>query len=813
LPRKSPRRMSKLTLAIAATAGAFGILLAILVVVLMDRHQPLPPDSRASRESHGPKEPPLVRESPPQDPAPPRAPVPGNPASGALPAAKAFIDYDHQIEQVVARCNLAGIVATVLLHSNRAPEHDELQDRIRAYDRELKMLVAKRAEQTPGIADAVVPSHFEGGDRIVAFAGKTLDPLNTAPFAEDLKAWLGRFRAGVSEQAILFRDSLSMPLEMRFPERTKELSALTVKLGVILGDSRGPEPAPVSSAASADSAAGATSAAPAPVEAFPPLLVAELRSRLASVHPYYRSLLGAEDSARLDALAVAARGTMGDFEFVKFRVLPLLNRGAVEYAEFGGRVADLEPKLIEGGTAVDILHFKDGRKLEGSLEEETEETVKLRSRFGSVKFPRSEIARIEKGKGSGVELRARYAAAKGKKEELLALGIWCKDHGLTQGKELAWWSVLLLDPGQERCRAELGLEKTPGASDPTVQVKDGKIEWNGKTYTFDELRRELESLGYVLLNGVWCEKVVRTFKIDNLYKDEGKYLILGSGPGVRTRTENREETVYSVATKSWGTRTKQVTLGRYIGGGPPNGTVHLQIDSPGDLIECRVKARSQVARTGDSVTVSVVADPSDLAPKVLYSLSAPGELWPTYDASDKVRGLPRFCIRAQVTGGGMFLPCDSTTQGVLEVRFTYGKPLERLNDTLGARREGAPLGLNPAAPAPVRKTGNLRVEEVVNGAAESACARPTLGEVMAEMRRVTDGLVYTREVTAPIRFSQLAVAIHDPLAPRLEELPQAEQTLMTSWFGGLGQSDRKEFAIFYGLWCCRTRYIQRPSGR
>jgi hypothetical protein len=804
-PDRARKGLSGLTLAILGASGVLVLLAAILVAVLVRRNETPPEKPPAARVK-------------PEAPAPPRGPATGRDATPAAPkapppVAKAFVDYDHQIEQVISRCNLAGIVATVLLHTNRAPDHDELQDRIRSYDNELRMLVAKRTEQTP--AAPAAPPHFEGGDRLVEFAGKILDPLHPDPFVEGLKAWLGRFHAGISEEAMVSRASISTPLEMRFPERTKELQVLAHKIGIILGESNHSEPPPSAPVANLPPARPPP---PPAVEPIPASLLAELRGRLASVNPYYRTLLGAEDSARLATLLDAGRGTFEDLDFLRFKALPLLNQGAAEMAEFAGRVSELEAKMVEGGAAVDVIHFKDGRKIEGTLEEETDEWVKLKSRFGSAKFPRTDIARLEKGKGSGVEFRSRYSAARGKKDELVALVTWCKERNLAPAKELCCWAALLLDPGQERCRAELGLERTPVAADPGVLLKEGKIEWSGRLLTAEELRRELVSLGFVLVNGQWCQKVARTFKIDNLYRDEGKYLLLGTSAGIQNRVENREDTYYSVATRSWGTRLKQVSLGRYIGGTSAPGVAHLQIDSPGEVIECRVKARSQVVKTGDSVTVSVVADPADLSPKILYNLAVPGEISPWVDVSEKVRGLTKIYVRAQTMGGGMFLPCDSNTLGVLEVRFTYGKPLDRLNATLGTRRDAVapppgPVARVPAAPEAGRANTDAYAEQTVHTAAESASVRTSLVEVMAEMRRQTEGLIFSREVLSPPRFAQVAGRIRDPLVPRIEDSPNGEQTPYTAWFATLGESDRKEFAIFYGLWCARARYLQRSLGR
>jgi hypothetical protein len=65
--------------------------------------------------------------------------------------------------------------------------------------------------------------------------------------------------------------------------------------------------------------------------------------------------------------------------------------------------------------------------------------------------------------------------------------------------------------------------------------------------------------------------------------------------------------------EAWGSSTKQVILGRYIGGSAGSGVAHLQVDFPGEVIDGRVRAKSQVVRTGNTVTVWVAGDRKEFA--------------------------------------------------------------------------------------------------------------------------------------------------------------------------------------------------------
>src|SRR6185436_2814459 len=160
--------------------------------------------------------------------------------------------------------------------------------------------------------------------------------------------------------------------------------------------------------------------------------------------------------------------------------------------------------------------------VEGVIIEETEETFKVKGRLGTLPVERAKVLRIERGKSAVAEFRTRYEAARGGKTELLKVMAYAREKNLANAKTLTAYAILVLDPGDERCRQEVGLQRNPFIASAEVDplLASEQIEYHGKMYTAEQLRLELKSLGYVQLNGVWCEKVPRVFRVDNLYRDE-----------------------------------------------------------------------------------------------------------------------------------------------------------------------------------------------------------------------------------------------------------------------------------------------------
>jgi serine/threonine protein kinase len=797
--------------------GACGVLtlLVLALAVLVARGDGRPRETSRTETSGIPLD--AADAAPPpaaKKPAP--AGKPGSTAGTNPEAAKSadFVDYRRRLDQALERANMAGIVSTILLHTGRVQEHDDLHRRLLEYEREAKDLVTKMTERGDRVG---LPDRFLAGDRLTSLSGRNLEAGRAAGFAEDLRAWLSHFRAGSVEKAAVLRGTESVVFTMNFPERSKELAALAHLTGVILGEGN----AAVSDSGAASAAKRAPSAAepdpppaeppPPTPEPLPPALLAETAEKLNALHPYYRSILPPEDRDRIQKLFDSARGFPEDVDYLKHRVQgELCARAASEHGGFLARAAELDAKLASGPPAGDVIVFKDGRKIDGTVEEETEVEIKVKVRLGSVRVRRDEILRIERGKGAGLEFRTRFEAARGKKDELQSLLAWCRERNLALQKELVAYTLLALDPGHERARLEEGFVKSSGgawARETEVRLQEGKIEWNGRWYTPDQLRQSLRSLGYVQVNGLWAERVPKEFRIDNLYRDEGKLLLVPTGSAtVVSKIQTERDMQYDIVSKSWVPKTKNVSVARYVGGG----TCHVEITAPGDLVDCRVRAKSVCASAGDGVTVAIVTDPADPAPHTLYSMSVPGENTASFDVSDKVRGRTRFYIRAATRGNGMFLAGDSNDLGVLEVRYTYAKPLERLNAVLGLKREppppvGVPLvGADPRA-------HNDSVETTVRTIARSIAIRPQLTDFLEDMRKATETLYYSRELETPPKYAAAVGQIRDPLSPRWDDVPRESLIAAGTWWAGLSAEERREFAHFYGLWCARARFLKRQN--
>lgn len=127
------------------------------------------------------------------------------------------------------------------------------------------------------------------------------------------------------------------------------------------------------------------------------------------------------------------------------------------------RVALLIFVLAFGVTCVayaEVLILKNGDKIEGKVIEETDEYVKLDTKYGVLKVQKSDIEKREKGDPTIEEYNKKKAELA---EKHFELAMWCKEKGLKEEMKKELESVITLNPDHEGARAELGYIRKDGA--------------------------------------------------------------------------------------------------------------------------------------------------------------------------------------------------------------------------------------------------------------------------------------------------------------------------------------------------------------
>lgn len=376
------------------------------------------------------------------------------------------VNRESQIEELkkairgwVCRLNLAGIATESLRLRGHSDAAGALQERMRTWEGKIAESLSSLLELGERFG---VDPHIQPGDRLVAFAQKDFAALKPSAIDQNvLSPWLRAFRAGLPlEQVVLLRGTQKIELYLQFPEAPPDMLEIA-RLPDIAGTGRYEDPPDVPGGPGT-----------------PPLLAAgpipdgvlkDIEARFAAIPTAYRGMLSPADRGRYEALAKAKAGSADDMAFLSTRlageILPVFER---EVALLRAKAAELETKLKET-TAVDVVHFKDGRKVMGQVLEETAEHVKVKAKLGSITVLKTDIARIERGKGAGLEYPAQLASAPRTSEGMSKLLAWCQSNGLKLEAENTAVLLLLIDPLHE------GARRAAGVARPVLKPAGGPV--------------------------------------------------------------------------------------------------------------------------------------------------------------------------------------------------------------------------------------------------------------------------------------------------------------------------------------------------
>lgn len=169
--------------------------------------------------------------------------------------------------------------------------------------------------------------------------------------------------------------------------------------------------------------------------------------------------------------------------------------------------------LFPGAAAADVVHYKDGRTLEGEILERTAQAVKVKTAFGTITVELSKIDHIETKLTPAQELAARRSATRDDDAAaLFALADWAGEHGLRTERTALLREVIAADPQHPGANEALGRVLVEGTWLDPADVEahlaklaeekraQGLVQYEGEWIPEDEAMRRR---GFVLHDGEW----------------------------------------------------------------------------------------------------------------------------------------------------------------------------------------------------------------------------------------------------------------------------------------------------------------------
>jgi hypothetical protein len=191
---------------------------------------------------------------------------------------------------------------------------------------------------------------------------------------------------------------------------------------------------------------------------------------------------------------------------------PRLVSGALGLA-FGLALAPL--------AAADIVHLKNGQKVEGEIVERNDQKVVVKTKFGNMDLKAADISRIEEKNTPAQEMKARRAAIDATDpDQLFDLYLYAKGENLKAEAASILREIVKLDPDHGAARKALGHVKHKdkwvteaeakklGRTELEAEMKaKGLVEYKGEWLTPEEKSaKEHEARGEVLVDGKWVNK-------------------------------------------------------------------------------------------------------------------------------------------------------------------------------------------------------------------------------------------------------------------------------------------------------------------
>ncbi len=186
--------------------------------------------------------------------------------------------------------------------------------------------------------------------------------------------------------------------------------------------------------------------------------------------------------------------------------------------------------IVAAAAHADIVHLKDGRKVEGEVVEKNASKVVVKTKLGTSEFNSADVDHIEAKKTPEQELAAKRATIDPKNaDQLWDLFVFAKEQKLVAKSKDILKEIIKVNPDHENARKELGFTKVDGKwvseadakkapaaagagssasgeSDADMKAK-GMVQYKGKWMT-PEAKEAAEHAekGEVLIDGQWVNK-------------------------------------------------------------------------------------------------------------------------------------------------------------------------------------------------------------------------------------------------------------------------------------------------------------------
>lgn len=242
-------------------------------------------------------------------------------------------------------------------------------------------------------------------------------------------------------------------------------------------------------------------------------------------------------------------------------------------------------------------------------------------------------------------------------------------------RELVAYTILQKTPQDPFARNAAGYVQSDGQWALKESIAAGSAIPVRKAETRDEIRRELETMGFVLRGNRWFSKATWSTGIESLWKP-GTLKSSLNGTAVMDWHE-ADTPLYRKDDKPKGLGAIDV---KFIAPTGAQGLATVSLDAGGEIVECEVRACGALIEEKAGARIECYVTPEGGRSEVLYDISKGSDL-SFHDVTKFVRGKQRFTVTARIQTiqdkyhtYARYLPSNKDTTQVFWVKGVVLKP-------------------------------------------------------------------------------------------------------------------------------------------
>ncbi len=290
----------------------------------------------------------------------------------------------------------------------------------------------------------------------------------------------------------------------------------------------------------------------------------------------------------------------------------------------------------------EAILLKDGRRFSGKLLQDTPGAVAIRTVVGDVTVAKDDVERLITSDDLRAEFQSKFGAGERYRDALLQLLVWCQEMGMPVHRELVAYTILEKTPDEAFARNAAGYVQMDGAWALKNSIAAGAPIPERKAETRDEIRRELESMGFVLRGSRWFSKVAWSTGFDTLWRPSALKSNL-NGTAVMDWHEG-DTPLYRKDDKPKGLGAVDL---KFIAPTGQQGLASIAIDAGGEIVECQVRACGGLIEEKPGARIECFVTAEGGRSEVLYDI-AKGSDMAFHDVTAHVRGKQRFTVTARI---------------------------------------------------------------------------------------------------------------------------------------------------------------------